>query len=58
MIKPLLLGLSKPQIIIEPANAKEEAMIDATMLEYERDPSSFTDWETAKKELGYDALAV
>jgi len=53
MIKPLLLGLSKPQAIIEAASAEEEAMIDAAMLEYEKDPSSFTDWETAKKELGY-----
>jgi len=53
MIKPLLFGLSKPQAVIEPASAEEEAMIDAAMLEYESDPSSFTDWETAKKELGY-----
>jgi len=53
MIRPLLLGLSNMQAVIEPANAEEEAMIDAAMLEYEKDPSSFTDWETAKKELGY-----
>jgi len=53
MIKPLLMGLSRPQAIIEEASAEEAAMIDAAMLEYEKDPSSFTDWETAKKELGY-----
>jgi len=52
MLKPLLLGLSRPQPNIEPANPQEEAMIDAAMQEYRNDPTSFTDWETAKKELG------
>ncbi|MCL2557472.1 MAG: hypothetical protein FWE09_03245 [Treponema sp.] len=53
MLQPLLLGLSSLQIVIEPADEEESAMIDAAMLEYEKDPSTFKDWETVKKELGY-----
>ena len=56
MLRPLLSGLSglsKRQAIIEPASEEEEAMIDAAMAEREKDPASFTDWETAKKEMGF-----
>jgi hypothetical protein len=53
MLPPLLFGLAKSQpVIIEPANDEESAMIDAAMEEYKKDPTCFTDWETAKKELG------
>jgi hypothetical protein len=50
MLKPLLSGLSRP--VAEPASGAEAAMIDGAMRDYEKDPSCFTDWETAKKELG------
>jgi hypothetical protein len=39
-------------LIIESADADEIAMIEEGMQEYEKDPSSFTNWETVKKEIG------
>jgi hypothetical protein len=39
-------------LVIEPADADEIAMIEEGMQEYEKNPSSFKDWSTVKKELG------
>jgi hypothetical protein len=50
MLKPLLSGFSRP--VAEPASEEEAAMIDGAMKDYENNPSCFTGWEAAKKELG------
>ncbi|MDR1469633.1 MAG: hypothetical protein LBT00_10095 [Spirochaetaceae bacterium] len=39
-------------LVIEPADADEIAMIEEGMREYEKDPSSFTNWITVKEEMG------
>jgi hypothetical protein len=43
--------LNEP-LVIEPADADEIAMIEEGMREYEKDPSTFTNWKTVKKEMG------
>ena len=52
-IKPLLTYLAEDywKPVIEPASPEEIAMIDKRVKEYEKDPSSFTDWETVKANL-------
>jgi hypothetical protein len=58
VVKNFLSYLAEPApsiygpLVIEPADADEIAMIKEGMAEYEKDPSTFTDWKTVKKELG------
>ncbi|MDR0551953.1 MAG: hypothetical protein LBG72_08060 [Spirochaetaceae bacterium] len=43
---------SDPLIIETDLTDEEHALIEEGMREYERDPSSFTDWEDVKREAG------
>jgi len=40
-LKPLLTVLAEPDYVIEPANEKETALIEADMAEYHKHPDSF-----------------
>jgi hypothetical protein len=44
--------MSEPHksVVIETADAEEISMIEEGMREYEKDPSTFTNWRTVKKE--------
>ena len=39
--------------VIEPVDDDESAMINEAVQRYKNDPSSFTDWEDAKREMGF-----
>jgi hypothetical protein len=60
IVKNCLSYLAEPvfsideSLVIEPADGDEIAMIEEGMMEYEKDPSAFTDWKTVKKELRLD----
>ena len=55
VLKPLLTHLAdeywKP--VIEPVDDGESAVINEAVQRYENAPSSFTDWEDAKREMGF-----
>jgi hypothetical protein len=58
VVKNFLSYLAEPApsidepLVIEPADADEIAMIEEGMREYEKDPSTFTDWKTVKMKMG------